>query len=543
MTRERIAILTLIGLLLSCNAATIPGAELSKQLSVKEYGAQGDGTTDDTAAVQAAIDAAGKEGGTLLFPPGTYLVTSVGLRPAVRYLGYGATIRRPAEQGKWIRTFDAAKNGYLYSGDEDSAPLVIEGLSFDGNRAAQSEYLKYQLEQAHLLFFQADPRRSGRLRVRIVNCQFQDCVADAISLYTNVDAQIVNCNARDCFRGGITITGGYSRIQVMNFTAQGKVHATGIDVEVDGAGFGGSKRIELIINGLMLPDGDFDVGVHDGSVVLGTNIMAGAPFNLYARDSMVRISNSTFGVGRYSGKGNRVVHPGDVTFQNCRFRIDGESDDEAHKWAAIHVYWNLSEGQERNQSLKLLDCDFEVGPGIVERDTTYAIYCEADVAERRNRLLVDGGRISSAFDHGVFIKQGGTVRLRDAEIEAQTPMFLGSSEQWPIDALIDRVLIEGPPRYAVIPTHGPKNRFTHRNVEIDESVNAIETRYGIVGNQYLGRRTVLGENPPTATTHGLAGDLYRLKTPMPDQPYEWLCTQTGCGAGAIWKPTTKLERE
>ena len=129
------------------------------------------------------------------------------------------------------------------------------------------------------------------------------------------------------------------------------------------------------------------------------------------------------------------------------------------------------------------------------------------------------------------------------KIEAQTPMFLGSSEQWPIDALIDRVLIEGPPRYAVIPTHGPKNRFTHRNVEIDESVNLIETRYGIVGNQYLGRRTVLGEKPPTATTHRLVGDLYRLKTPIPDRPYEWLCAQTGCGAGAVWKPTTKLERE
>lgn len=38
------------------------------------YGAVGDGTADDTSAIQAAITAAG--GGTVLFPPGTYKITS-----------------------------------------------------------------------------------------------------------------------------------------------------------------------------------------------------------------------------------------------------------------------------------------------------------------------------------------------------------------------------------------------------------------------------------------------------------------------------------
>ncbi|HQX49957.1 MAG TPA: glycosyl hydrolase family 28-related protein [Planctomycetaceae bacterium] len=516
--------------------------ESAATTSVKDFGARGDGVADDTAAIQSAIDSVANQGGTLLFPPGNYLVTSVGLRPGVHYLGYGATITRPANQGKWVRSFDAAKQGYLYSGDEDSAMLTIEGLTFDGQRVTQDEYQKYQLEHAHLLFLQADPEQAGRLRARIVNCQFQDCVADAISLYTNVDVQIMNCTARDCFRGGITITGGHSRIQVVNFTAHGKVHPTGIDVEVDGAGFGGSYKIELTLNGLMLPDGDFDVAVFDGSVVLGTNIMARAPFNLYARDASVRISNSEFGIGRYSGGENRIVHPGDVTFQNCRFYIDGESSDEASTWAAIHVYWNLSQGQQQiNQSLKLLDCDFEVGPGIAKQDTTYAVYCEGDVAERKNRLLVDGGRIPASFNYGVFINLGGTVCLRDVEIEAQTPMYFGSTDNWPIVALIDGVRVEEASRYAMIVTHGPDNRFTHRNVEIDESVNTIETSYGIAKNQYRGRRTILGDKPPTSATHGLLGDVYRLKTPAAGSTFEWICTQTGNGVGAVWSPSMKLE--
>lgn len=45
--------------------------------SVKSYGAVGDGTTDDTTAIQNAINATAA-GGTLYFPPGTYSVTSTG---------------------------------------------------------------------------------------------------------------------------------------------------------------------------------------------------------------------------------------------------------------------------------------------------------------------------------------------------------------------------------------------------------------------------------------------------------------------------------
>jgi hypothetical protein len=43
--------------------------------NVKAYGATGDGTTDDTSAIQAAIDAVDDaDGGTIYFPPGVYFV-------------------------------------------------------------------------------------------------------------------------------------------------------------------------------------------------------------------------------------------------------------------------------------------------------------------------------------------------------------------------------------------------------------------------------------------------------------------------------------
>lgn len=43
---------------------------------VKMYGARGDGVADDTAAIQAAINAAGPPGGVVWFPAGTYIVSA-----------------------------------------------------------------------------------------------------------------------------------------------------------------------------------------------------------------------------------------------------------------------------------------------------------------------------------------------------------------------------------------------------------------------------------------------------------------------------------
>lgn len=57
-------------------------------VSVKDFGAVGDGVTDDTAAIQAAIDyLAANNGGHLYFPASVYLVTQIVLKSFVTILG------------------------------------------------------------------------------------------------------------------------------------------------------------------------------------------------------------------------------------------------------------------------------------------------------------------------------------------------------------------------------------------------------------------------------------------------------------------------
>ncbi len=51
-------------------------ADKPVQVNVKDFGAKGDGKTDDTAAFQAALDSVKETGGTVFVPIGTYLIKS-----------------------------------------------------------------------------------------------------------------------------------------------------------------------------------------------------------------------------------------------------------------------------------------------------------------------------------------------------------------------------------------------------------------------------------------------------------------------------------
>jgi polygalacturonase len=65
----------------------------AQRYDVRAFGAMGDGATKDTAAIQRALDACAKTGGTVVVPPGTYLTGSIYLGDATElHLEAGATL-------------------------------------------------------------------------------------------------------------------------------------------------------------------------------------------------------------------------------------------------------------------------------------------------------------------------------------------------------------------------------------------------------------------------------------------------------------------
>lgn len=374
---------------------------------ISDFHAKGDGKTDDTRSIQAAIDRVYQNGGgVVLFPPKTYLVKSINLRENITYQGYGATLKRPARQGKWTRTFTTEHT--QYKGNVDSRPLIIKGFTFDGNSKQQGAYRNYELEQAHLIFLEGNRDAPGRLTAIIQDCTFKNGVADAISVYTNVNVKVYNCTAIDVFRGGFVLTGGYSIAEVKNLTTRGKIDNTGIDIEVDGRGYGNTLKVAIKFDNLNLIDGDFDVGLEAGSTIEGNNIVANAPFELFSRDSTMKFTNSTFRVGAADEKVNIIVFPHAVTFENCKFYVTRKKTGRPYRFfSAADVWWQHSGyPTQRDQSLVYRNCVFELDQTIQPTDVTYAIYLREDAPKNHNRLVLDRCRIGPRFKAAIANAKG-----------------------------------------------------------------------------------------------------------------------------------------
>ena len=83
------------GMLLAISLWGVPAMAAGKVCEVKKYGAKGDGTTKDTAAIQKAVDecSAGKGGGTVVLEAGTYVSAPILLKSNMTLeLKKGATL-------------------------------------------------------------------------------------------------------------------------------------------------------------------------------------------------------------------------------------------------------------------------------------------------------------------------------------------------------------------------------------------------------------------------------------------------------------------
>lgn len=177
--------------------------------NVKDHGAKGDGQADDTAAIQAAIDAL-QNGATLYFPRGMYRITKT-LTPAegkrllgVTLLGHGRTT---------VLQWDGEAGGRLFWQNAGWPISSYIGLTFDGRgKAAQGldiGCMNFETEMrfqhnAFLNCTDSGIRLGAKMKAASAetlyeNCLFENC-GHGISIinFNYLDHSFVGCEFRKC---------------------------------------------------------------------------------------------------------------------------------------------------------------------------------------------------------------------------------------------------------------------------------------------------------------------------------------------------------
>lgn len=118
-----------------------------RDYDVRDFGAVGDGVTDDTHSLQRALDAARATGGIVFLPPGSYLTRRLTLYSRVHLRGSGgdATVLRLApDTNTAILESDRFEQESSAGSDAGITMFSVRDLTLDGNRG-QNNPVSYGL--------------------------------------------------------------------------------------------------------------------------------------------------------------------------------------------------------------------------------------------------------------------------------------------------------------------------------------------------------------------------------------------------------------
>ena len=182
-------------------------------LNVKDYGALGNGTTDDSAAIQAAITAAKASKRSVYFPDGTYLISTLGTQNGkVLLIGTGNSVLKG--------TFTYYDATFPISADTntpttpDSPYFSAQNMVFQSNSSDYGLKLSTVEQGSFLSTFNLSHCKfygnKGLLAQHMIgfeltNCEFNNVVAGT-RLEGCVNGLFVNCRWQNQAESGVWIT-------------------------------------------------------------------------------------------------------------------------------------------------------------------------------------------------------------------------------------------------------------------------------------------------------------------------------------------------
>ena len=431
-------------------------AKLRESVSVKDFGAVGDGVTDDTAAFLASAKASSSAGVKLFVPVGTYLISAGinGTTDGVSYLDiemdHNAVIHFDDTSGgfDWLTDIDELfiKNGSIgRSGNEiagnygfirytaNKTELYIENVDFDGGSVQQ-----------HCIYSNDG---TGPNKVTALKCDFRNFLHEAFEVYASTEGNteskflVDNCYFKNMGSLGSNQTARAILFGSNNSRIDNIVVRNNRIWRVHSAGTGATNGILLYGNSVLVDgnhvEGVYNVGGDDaeGIYVKATNARIVNNYVLNggnSHDGCINIKGSNWDGGAQEA-GYSVIANNCIELTDTTLDVPAITINKSRVICSNNILKDLRTGR----AAKTLGYALGVGTSSYVRD----VIVQSNIITGFKNFFSNDDVYRSNSIHNVLIKDnicthadGGVVisTKSDAKI-AQTMTFTASTNTISID--------------------------------------------------------------------------------------------------------------
>ena len=451
----------------------------------------------------------------------------------------------------WGRIFEA----FTFPASGAQSPVAWKNLVFDGNLPNNGPFRNYEMAQAHAIFMAGNVANVNQLAVKVEGVDFVNIGGDGISVSHDVLANIYNCTMTDVMRGGVTFTGGRSesRLKLVTTAAGTLGLPTGLDAEVDGAGYGGTYAHNIYLYDVTCRDGDIDLcmrvdGTGDSTIVADRLVSSMPPSGeiygfSYSNLGTGTFTNSTFYTPYYyqatGGGANNISMTGTLSFTDCNFIAVNRGVDTDGFISAVPKILSVT----ADKLLSFTRCNFRADSGISSSVPKWGVVHHQDIAVTENRRIaftdcvfessLNGGYRKASGYLGFFGTFTGCTFNHDGGNSCYGLWLTGrtTANQY-IDLTLNNCDFNGPFAYLKESDAAIAHIMRLKDVRMTAANNIVGSASGIAGITFMGiegnavlRTISAGTGVPGAAVPGFYGTGVYDRYIYGAQSYK--CTKTG----------------